>query len=115
MGSPRRGPTQQPPSLGVRVLARYPHDIHAFTQGLHHEGAGVLLESTGNYGKSSVRRVALHSGDVMLLKPLRDDWFGEGLAVIGETVLQLLWKTPFILRYSLLMAEITWTGTGTVS
>src|SRR5689334_1826150 len=69
--------------LTVRVVARYPHDPQAFTQGLlWHDGK--LFESTGLYGRSSVRRVELTSGRVEAQSPLAPSIFGEGLALVGE-------------------------------
>ena len=49
------------------VVAAYPHDAGAFTQGLECEapGCAVLLESTGLHGQSSVRRVATATGAVL--------------------------------------------------
>src|SRR5512144_2724027 len=57
---PTEGPAA-PPTLRVEVLASYPHDAQAFTQGLVlHDGA--LYESTGLYGRSSLRQVEPETG-----------------------------------------------------
>ncbi len=79
------------PVYGYRVLDHYPHDPAAFTQGLAVR-YGVLFESTGEYGKSSVRRVALASGRVQLRRDLPQRYFGEGLALAGERLYQLTWR-----------------------
>ena len=81
-----------PPTYGHRVVASFPHDPKAFTQGLHYEPSGTLLESTGLYGESSVRRVELATGRVLEMEPLPADLFGEGLAVCGSTCFQLTWR-----------------------
>lgn len=77
--------------LRVRVLAEYPHDTGAYTQGLlWHEGQ--LYESTGIHGRSSVRRVDLESGRVEQRLDLPAVFFGEGLALVGERLFVLTWQ-----------------------
>ena len=48
---------------GYEVVASFPHDPEAYTQGLLFAD-GKLYESTGRYGSSSVRVVALETGAV---------------------------------------------------
>ena len=80
-----------PPTTEATVIRSYPHDPSAFTQGLFFEPGGTLLESTGLYGESSIRRVELDSGRVIKRLGLEsDDWFGEGVTVQGGRCLQLL-------------------------
>ena len=55
--APGRASEEKVPVSGYRVVNSFPHDRKAFTQGLAWDG-GVLLESTGLYGKSSLRRVS---------------------------------------------------------
>lgn len=73
-----------------RVVNAYPHDRGAFTQGLVIED-GVLYEGTGLYGRSSLRKVDLDSGEVLQFRPLPEDYFGEGITVIGDRIYQLTW------------------------
>ena len=84
-----------PPPLvaqyGYRVVASYPHDPSAFTQGLLFAG-GKLFESTGEYGRSSVRVVQLESGRVLRQHPLPANRFGEGLALVDDRLIQLTWR-----------------------
>ena len=83
----------------VRVVARYPHDREAFTQGLlWHDGK--LYESTGLYGESSLRRVDLETGKVEARAPLQRTLFGEGLALVGDDLVQLTWREGRALRWS---------------
>jgi glutamine cyclotransferase len=80
-----------PERMTVRVVARHPHDPEAFTQGLlWHDGK--LYESTGLYGRSSLRRVDLASGAVEAQVALPPELFGEGLALAGERLVQLTWR-----------------------
>jgi len=72
------------------VVNVYPHDTDAFTEGLVFDG-GFLYESTGLYGNSSLRRVDLETGDVLQLLSLQPQYFGEGIAVVGDKIVQLTW------------------------
>lgn len=76
---------------GYRVIRSYPHDPSAFTQGLLVRN-GMLFESTGGYGESTVRRVHLESGRTLRQRRLADDRFGEGLAFANGLLYQLTWK-----------------------
>ena len=86
------------PELGYEPLRTLPHDTAAYTQGLViHDGA--FLESTGQYGASQLRRVDIASGRVLNAVPLSDDHFGEGIAVVGDRVIQLTWKAGLAFVY----------------
>ena len=75
----------------MRVVARYPHDTGAFTEGLiWHDGA--LYESVGQEGRSDVRRVSLPDGKVTARATIPASEFGEGLAAWGGTLVSLTWK-----------------------
>jgi glutamine cyclotransferase len=73
------------------VLARRPHDQGAFTEGLVLVD-GRLFESTGLTGQSTVREVDPASGDVLRSTPLEAAQFGEGLAAVGDELVQLTWQ-----------------------
>jgi len=72
------------------VVNVYPHDPEAWTQGLVYSD-GFLYESTGLYGRSSVRRVRLATGEVLLQRDLAEEYFGEGLAACEGRLVQLTW------------------------
>lgn len=74
------------------VVAEFPHDTGAYTQGLIWQDS-TLYESTGRYGDSEVRRVDLKSGAVLASTPLGQDRFGEGLALLGGKLYQLTWES----------------------
>ena len=81
-----------PPTFSARVIANYPHDSGAFTQGLCWDaGTGTMLESTGMYGRSSVRRVDPRSGRVLQSEAMPRTQFGEGLTLHDGRCVQLLW------------------------
>lgn len=78
------------PTYGYEVVNVYPHDAEAWTQGLaFHDGR--LYESTGLYGRSSIRRVRLETGEILQERALPPEYFGEGLAVAGDRLVQLTW------------------------
>ena len=88
----------QPTAMGTEVVAVYPHDARAFTQGLLlHDGA--LFESTGLVGRSSVRQVELTTGKVLRQKDLPPPLFGEGLAWANDELVQLTWQNHRALRW----------------
>lgn len=74
-----------------RVLKIYPHDPNAFTQGLIFEN-GSLYESTGLYGYSTLRRVDLETGRILQIQNLPSNYFGEGIAIVGDKIIQLTWR-----------------------
>jgi glutamine cyclotransferase len=80
-----------PARLDYRVAATYPHDRDAYTQGLVYAG-GVLYESTGLYGRSGVRRVELASGRILAERRLPARYFGEGLTLFADRLVQLTWR-----------------------
>jgi glutamine cyclotransferase len=82
---------QTAPIYGYRVVAEYPHDPAAYTQGLAYVD-GVLYEGTGLVGESTLRRVDLESGEVLQSVPLRRRHFGEGIAILGDRIYQLTWQ-----------------------
>jgi len=74
-----------------RVVRAYPHDPLAFTQGLVYDGS-YLFESTGLYGRSSLRKVELATGRVLDQMRLPMTFFGEGVTLWENTLTQLTWK-----------------------
>lgn len=105
-GSPQ-SPTQteQPPKPAVEVyqaevVATFPHDPKAFTQGLlWHDG--WLYESTGRVGSSSVRKVNPQTGEVAIHSAIPFPQFGEGLAIWDDELISLTWRSGFIHRWGL--------------
>jgi glutamine cyclotransferase len=88
----KRGPAPgSAPVSSYRIVAEYPHDPAAFTQGLVFVD-GALYEGTGLRGESTLRRVELETGEVLQSTALDPNHFGEGIAVVGDRVYQLTWK-----------------------
>jgi glutamine cyclotransferase len=107
--------TPVPVEIGYRIVATYPHDRQAYTQGLVYAG-GALYESTGLYGRSSVRRVDLKSGRPLAIRPLAPHYFGEGLTAFEDRLIQLTWQsgTAFVYARASLraIAEFRYTTQG---
>ncbi len=80
------------PRYGFEVVAAWPHDRGAYTQGLVWRN-GVLLESTGMNGQSTLREVELATGRVVKRVAQGPQYFSEGLAVIGDRAFQLTWQS----------------------
>ena len=84
--------------LGYELRRTLPHDPSGYTQGLLiHDG--VFFESTGQYGESDVRRVDIATGEVLLSHALADEYFGEGIALVGDRLIQLTWKAGLAFVY----------------
>lgn len=86
------------PAYGYEIVATFPHDVTAYTQGLQVVD-GQFYESTGRNGSSSLRRVEIATGTVLQQQDLAEEYFGEGLAVVGERIYQLTWKSGVAFVY----------------
>ena len=89
-----------PAQYGYEVVRVYPHDRGAFTQGLLYRD-GVLYESTGLNGRSSLRKVQLETGKVLQRQDVESLYFAEGLADWGQTLVQLTWQSQVGFVYDL--------------
>ncbi len=105
---------EHPARLAIRVLDQHPHATDAFTQGLLlHEG--FLYESTGQRGRSTLRKVEPQTGEVLVRRDLPDRLFAEGLALIPGTapdgaardprLVQLTWQSGIALVWDLATLE----------
>jgi glutamine cyclotransferase len=103
------------PVFGYDVVNVYPHDRDAFTQGLLFR-EGVLYESTGLNGRSSLRKVQLETGKVLQQIPVDSRYFAEGLSDWGGRLVQLTWNTNVGFVYDLAsfkqLQTFTYSGEG---
>ena len=79
------------PECGYKVVAEYPHDGSAFTQGLLVKD-GFVYESTGLLKESTLRKVDFETGEVVQTHKLKDNEFGEGLTYLNGSFYQLTWQ-----------------------
>ncbi|MBN2590003.1 MAG: glutaminyl-peptide cyclotransferase [Sedimentisphaerales bacterium] len=77
---------------GYEIVNTFPHDTNAFTQGLIYED-GVLYEGTGQYGYSSIRKVELETGKILQIYHMPDEYFGEGITIWKDKIIQLTWQS----------------------
>jgi len=107
--------SQQNNSSDLQVLSIVPHDSNAFTQGLEIYN-GKFYESTGLYGSSSVRIVNMKTGVIESQYNLSDDYFGEGLTIYNDTIIQLTWRENIAFIYDAdtleLVGNFTYEGEG---
>lgn len=74
------------------IVNTYPHDRNAFTQGLVYEN-NILYEGTGLRGHSTLRKVDIETGNILLIHELPSQFFGEGITIYGNKIIQLTWES----------------------
>lgn len=104
-----------PVNLSYSVINSYPHDTAAFTQGLE-VYQNSFLESTGLFGRSTLRRVDIQSGKISKSQGLDSLIFAEGLTVYNDTIYQLSWENHLVFMYTTKdfkrIGQLPWTGQG---
>ena len=98
------------PLYTYQVVNILPHDPTAFTQGLVFEN-GLFYEGTGLKGRSSLRRVDVQSGQVQQQHDLASEFFGEGIALWDDRIIQLTWQENVAFVYD----KATFTEQGRLS
>jgi len=88
----------EPAAIGYSVLNTFPHDTASFTQGLELY-KGMLVESTGLVGHSSIRKVDFATGKARLLKKIDPPVFAEGVTILRDTAYQLTWQDHYVQLY----------------
>jgi glutamine cyclotransferase len=82
---------KKPELYNYKIINSYPHDTKAFTQGLAYY-KGFLYETTGYRGQSTLRKVALKTGEVLQKIDLDSKYFGEGMTIVNDKILWLTWQ-----------------------
>jgi glutamine cyclotransferase len=85
------------PEYTVTVVKTFPHDPRAFTEGLLYQN-GFLYESTGR--DSSIRKVTLETGAVVLQRAIDKQYFGEGIVIWNKRLIELTWKNQIGFIYA---------------
>jgi glutaminyl-peptide cyclotransferase len=110
-----RSSAKHPSEYTFEVVQSFPHDPDAFTQGLVYH-AGFLYEGTGLEGRSSLRRVRLETGEVIQKVDVDPQYFGEGIAIAQNKIIQLTWKSQIGFVYDLAtfrrLRDFSYTGEG---
>ncbi len=98
-------PSELPKLYGYRIINTYPHDPESYIQGfLIHEGQ--IIESTGQWGKSRLRKIEIESGRVLKDLKLDDQFFGEGCAIFEDKIYQLTYQSKTVLVYDLELNKV---------
>ena len=82
----------KPAVYSYHVINTFTHDPDAYTQGLIFEN-GVFYESTGQFGTSTLRKVEVLSGKVLQKINLDDQYFGEGITILGDEIFMITYKS----------------------
>ena len=87
----------KPELLECKIINTYPHDKKAYTQGLIYEN-GIMYEGTGQRKESSLRKVKFETGEIIAVLSLEDKYFGEGITIFKDKIIQLTWtsRTGFV-------------------
>jgi glutaminyl-peptide cyclotransferase len=103
------------PEYTFKIIRTYPHDPSAFTQGLVYRD-GFFYEGTGLNGRSSLKKVRLETGEVVQHVDLSAEYFGEGIAIVKNKVIQLTWQSHVGFVYNLtdfkLLRQFSYPGEG---
>ncbi len=111
----RQASSNAPPEYTFAIVNVFSHDTSAYTQGLAYRG-GFLYEGTGRNGQSSLRKVRLQTGEVIQRVDLGSEFFGEGITIVKNKVLQLTWQSKIGFVYDLndfhLLQKFSYSGEG---
>jgi glutaminyl-peptide cyclotransferase len=88
------------PEYGYNIIHTYPHDPHAYTQGLFYLN-GFLYESTGLNGQSSIRKERLETAEILQRRDIAEQYFGEGIVNWKDRLLEITWKSEVGFLYDL--------------
>src|SRR5436190_8880488 len=103
------------PEYTFKIVRVFPHDPRAYTQGLAYRD-GFLYEGTGLNGRSSIRKVRLETGEIVRKVDLAPEFFGEGITLFNNEIVQLTWKSQTGFIYSAsdfsLLRRFSYSGEG---
>lgn len=107
--------TRAPQEYSFTIVRVFPHDTSSYTQGLAYRD-GLLYEGTGRNGRSWLRKVRLETGEVLQQTNLAPEYFGEGITLVKDRVLQITWKSEVGFEYDLkdfhLLRRFSYSGEG---
>lgn len=86
-------------NYSVKVVAKTPHDVNSYTQGLFFQD-GQMYESTGQYGKSTLRAVDIQNGNALRRLDFGDEYFVEGSVMLNGKLYILTWQEHYAFVYN---------------
>ena len=89
-----------PKNMSYSIITSYPHDTSSYTQGLIIY-KGEMYEGTGLEEKSKLMKVDLKTRKALQSIKLRNEFFGEGVTILNDTVYQLTWQNKVVFVYTL--------------
>jgi glutaminyl-peptide cyclotransferase len=90
--NPSFRPADAAPVYGYHVINTYPHGNQAFTEGLVYSD-GFLYEGTGQFGRSTIMKENLGTGETLKSHSLPEKYFGEGITIWNDKLYQLTWRS----------------------
>lgn len=81
-----------PKRYTYEIVNTYPHDSNAYTQGLEFY-RDTLYESTGQRGRSTLRKTDYRTGKVLKKIDLKPAYFGEGITILNDSLYMLTWQS----------------------
>src|SRR5947209_4907640 len=113
--SSKRTQPQAVPEYTYKVVGEFPHDPSAFIQGLVYYN-GFFYEGTGRHGESQLRKVKMSTGEVLQRVDLPLEYFGEGITIFNNEVIQITWQSQTGFVYDLrdfhLLRQFSYPGEG---
>lgn len=94
------GKTKVPQNMSYAIVAAYPHDTSSFTEGLLFY-KGELYEGTGQKRQSRILKVDLRTGKILKSLSVGNDYFGEGIVIVNDTIYQLTYQEKIGFKYSI--------------
>lgn len=85
-------------NYSLEVVKMYPHDVTSYTQGLFWHN-GRLIETTGQFGESTLREVDLETGETLVRRDFSSKYFAEGACVLGDNLYVLTWTNKVMFIY----------------
>lgn len=81
-----------PERLTYKVIKQLPHNNRYYTQGFEFDG-NILYEGTGLEGQSAIYKIDFERQKVLTNINLPDNYFGEGITIMGDKLFQLTWRS----------------------
>ena len=100
----------EPKLLSYKIVNVFPHDTLSFTEGLEFY-RDTLFESIGQYNKSKLLKTNYKTGAIYKSVDLEGNYFGEGITIINNQIIQLTYKelTGFVYNADTWKVEKTFT------
>ena len=86
-------PDQKPKELEYELIKIITHDPETYTQGLLIDESKYLIESSGQYGKSFIKKVDMESNIIINKLMIDKKLFAEGITVYDDKLYMLTWKS----------------------